>query len=104
MVNHEGGDPGSPPLGMHQQEGDVGFVIFDVRHHEAEADHHFLVQHHDAEVWVLQALRQVHTFSHTHITPAGTLVKAMDRGAHTYPRIYTTKYKLSKLLAQNVHR
>lgn len=65
MVNHEGGNPGSPPLRMHQQEGDVGFIIFDIRHHEAKADHHFLIEHHNAKVRVLQALGQVHTFTHT---------------------------------------
>lgn len=66
MINHKGCDPSSPPLRMNQQEGDVGFVIFDIRHHEAKSDHHFLIKHHDAEIWVLQALGQVHTFEITH--------------------------------------
>lgn len=90
MVDHKGGDPGSPPLGMHQQEGDVGFVILDIRHHEAEADHHFLIEHHDAEVRVLQALGQVHAFTHTHtlITLARNSLKGWaGRGVAGY--LYT---------------
>lgn len=66
MVDHEGGDPSSPPLRMHQQERDIGLVIFDIWDHEAKADHHFLIEHHNAEVWVLQTLRQVHASTHTH--------------------------------------
>lgn len=65
MVDHEGANAGPPPLGMHQQEGDVGLVVLDVRHHETEADHNLLVEDDDAEVRVLQALRQVHACSET---------------------------------------
>lgn len=56
VVNHEGPDAGPPPLGVDEQEGDVGLVVLHVRHHEAEAHHHLLVKDDDAEVRVLQAL------------------------------------------------
>lgn len=56
MVNHEGGDTSTPPFRMHQQEGDVGLVVLHIWHHEAKTDHNFLVKHHYAEVWVLEAL------------------------------------------------
>lgn len=56
MVDHEGADASSPPLGMDQQEGDVGLVVLHVRNHEAKAHHHLLIEDHHAEVGVLQAL------------------------------------------------
>lgn len=56
MVDHECGDTSSPPFRMHQQEGDVGLVVFHIRHHEAKTDHDFLVKHHHTEIWVLEAL------------------------------------------------
>lgn len=65
MVDHEGADAGPPPLRMHQQEGDVGLVVLDVRHHETEANHHLLVEDDHAEVWVLQTLGKVHACSET---------------------------------------
>ena len=61
MVDHECSDPSPPPLGMHQQEGDVGLVVLHVRHHEPKADHHLLIKDHYAEVWVLETLREIHT-------------------------------------------
>lgn len=39
MVQHEGGDAGLAPLGMAEDEGDVGLVVLDVRHHERKANH-----------------------------------------------------------------
>ncbi len=56
MIDHECGDTSSPPFRMHQQEGDVGLVVFHIRHHEAKTDDNFLIKHHHAEVWVLKAL------------------------------------------------
>lgn len=92
MINHKGCDPSSPPLRMNQQEGDVGFVIFDIRHHEAKSDHHFLIKHHDAEIRVLQALGQVHTFEITRTQSATALVISIQAGGeHIYAR--TTKYR-----------
>lgn len=60
MVDHEGSDASPPPLGMHQQEGDVGLVVLDVWHHEAKTNHNLLVEDDNTEVRVLQTLRQVH--------------------------------------------
>lgn len=56
MVDHKGADAGSPPLRMHQQEGDVGLVVLHVWHHETKANHDFLIEDHHAEVRVLQTL------------------------------------------------
>lgn len=56
MVDHEGADARPPPLGMDQQEGDVGLIVLHVWHHETKANHHFLIEDDHAEVWVLQTL------------------------------------------------
>lgn len=56
MVDHEGSDAGSPPLGMDQQEGDIGLVVLHVWHHETKANHNFFIEDNHAEVWVLQTL------------------------------------------------
>ena len=38
VIQHEGGDACPAPLGVCEDEGDVGLVILDVRHHEGEAN------------------------------------------------------------------
>lgn len=61
VVDHEGANAGSPPVGVHQQEGDVGLVVLHVRDHEAKANDHLLVENHHAEVGILQTLGEVNT-------------------------------------------
>ena len=56
VVDHEGADAHSAPLRVDKEEGDVGLVELDVRHHEAKADHHLAVLDHHAEVRILEAL------------------------------------------------
>ena len=41
MVEHEGGDAGSSPLWVCKDEGDVGFIVLHVRHHEGKGHLHF---------------------------------------------------------------
>lgn len=56
MVDHECADASPPPFGMDQQEGDVGFVVLHVWHHETEANNHFFIEDDHAEVRILQTL------------------------------------------------
>ena len=56
MVDHEGTDAGTSPLRMDKEKGDIGFVVFDIRNHESETDHHLTVQNHHTEVWIVEAL------------------------------------------------
>lgn len=59
MIDHECRNPCSSPLGVDKQKGDIGFVVLHVRNHEAKGNDDFLIKDNHAEVWILQALRQV---------------------------------------------
>lgn len=56
MVDHEGADASSSPLGVNQQEGDIGLVVLHVWNHETKTNHHFFIQGNHAEIRVLQTL------------------------------------------------
>lgn len=73
MVDHERGNPCSPPLRMNKQKGDVGLVVLHVRNHEAEGNNDFLIKDDNTEVWILQTLRQVNA------RPEKLLTHGVDR-------------------------
>ena len=56
VVEHEGGDAGSTPLGVRKDERYVRLVVLDVRHHERKADDALPVENDTAEVWILETL------------------------------------------------
>lgn len=59
MIDHECGDPCSPPLRMNKQKWDVSFVVLHIRNHEAKGNNDFFIKDYNTEVWILQTLRQV---------------------------------------------
>lgn len=61
MVNHEGSNPSSSPLRVHQEKRDVSFIVLHIWHHKAKGNDNFLVENNNTEVWILQALWQINS-------------------------------------------
>lgn len=53
MINHEGCNSSSPPLGVNKQKRDVSFIVFHVWHHKAKGNDNFFVKNNNTEVWIL---------------------------------------------------
>ena len=39
VVDHESGNASTTPLGVSEQERNVGFIVFDIGHHEGKANY-----------------------------------------------------------------
>ena len=57
MINHEFGDAPQPPLGMHEDERDVGLRVTHVGNEKRESNHQLPIERNATEFRVLQVFR-----------------------------------------------
>ena len=84
VVEHEGGDAGTSPLWVGEDEGDVGLVVLHIRYHEGKGHHHFPDKntgHHFSEN------NTVHHFPENtvHHFPDNTVHHFPDNTVHHFP-------------------
>ena len=53
MVHHECANARISPLGVYEQEWDVGFIELDIWYHEPKPNDNLTIEDHHAEVWIL---------------------------------------------------